>query len=216
MTVSRTMATSLLLLAPSLLIAPGLFAADIAPAGTSESNREFLASFGLENSAPDVILSPDTDLLQFTRESAGLAPEVYVAPLIIPAADANGDSQTSDYFYSFSSGLYNLTDGCHMAPAYLPHGNGTTVTVDNFFIFAYDNGASDVTYTLWRKNTLSTDAPTLMGAVSTQGASTSIQVLGDLSIDTPVVSSGYVYYVTWCYTGPSHGILGFWIFYNES
>ena len=35
-----------------------------------------------------------------------------------------------------------------------------------------------------------------MGTVTTVSASASIQAVGDLSIDNPVTSSGYAYYVT--------------------
>jgi hypothetical protein len=166
----------------------------------------------------DVKLPADVDLEAWVHENLGRAPEAYGPPLMIPAADFNGDSQTSDYFLSFGSGVYQLTDGCHMAPAYLPHGGGTsTVTVNNFFVFALDNNAAaDVTFNLWRKATQDTSSPTIMGTVQTTGQSTSVQTLGDTSILNPVVTSDYVYYITWCHTGTSEGVQGFWVFFTES
>jgi len=170
--------------------------------------------------APDVVLPLGSDLTQFTREYLGLAPQAYVAPLIIPAADANSDSLGSPYFFSFGSGIYGFStsSGCHMAPAYLPNSpGGGTVTVNNFFVFALDNNATyDTTYNLWRKNTLDASSPQIMGTITTSGASASIQVLGDTTIDNPITSSTYAYYVTWCFNGSGEGTVGFWIYYTES
>lgn len=179
-----------------------------------------VAATAASSTAPyDVKLTPGTDLLAFTRESQGLAANSYTTPLIIPAAAASADSQSSPYFFSFGSGAYNYatSSSCHMAPAYLPNSAaGITYTVDNFFIFALDNGATDTTYQLWRKNTLNTTAPQLMGTVTTSGALSTIQVLGDTTIDNPAVTSSYAYYITWCFNGPSQAIQGFWIYYTGS
>lgn len=206
-----------------LSISPGLVRAQTAkgplPAQEPLSNEEFMARFQPEATPPDVVLPPGTDLLQYRRDSLGLAPDQFVAPLIISAADANGDSQSSDYFFNFGTGAYGLTDGCHMAPAYLPHGylTATTVTIDNFFIFAVDNGAAgNINFNLWRKDTLDTSSPTIMATVTTIGASTSVQVLGDTTVVNPIVSEEYAYYITWCRTDTSQSVLGFWIFYTES
>lgn len=184
-------------------------------------NQNFaMAAAAASSTAPyDVKLSPGTDLLAFTRESQGLAASSYTTPLIIPAAAASADSQSSPYFFSFGSGTYNYStsSSCHMAPAYLPNSaTGITYTVDNFFIFALDNGTADTTYNLYRKNTLNTTTPELMGSVATSGAVSTIQVLGDTTIDNPVVSSSYAYYITWCFNGPSQAIQGFWIYYTGS
>ena len=86
----------------------------------------------------DVKLSPGTDLLAFTRESQGLAASSYTTPLIIPAAAANADSQTSPYFFSFGSGSYNYAtnSSCHMAPAYLPTAEGVSLTPWTTFSFS--------------------------------------------------------------------------------
>ena len=208
----------LFLLGPGALMGRSAAASD----STDEqiiSNAEFMARYESEGAAPDVVLPPGTDLTQFTREYLGLAPEAYVTPLIIPAADANSDSLGSPYFFSFASGLYQYSTGvsCHMAPAYLPHSAGVTVTINNFFVFAQDNyGSGDTTYNFWRKDTLSTSAAQIIGTVTTSGASTAIQVIGDTTIDDPITSSGYTYYVTWCFYGSGEGTLGFWIYYTES
>ncbi len=206
------------LLGPGALIGRNAAASD----PTNEqmiSNAEFMAKQQSEGTAPDVVLPLGSDLDQITRETLGLEKNAYVTPLIIPAADANSDSLGSEYFFSFSSGTYGYSQStsCHMAPAYLPHGSGSsTVTVDNFFVFALDNGTSDTTYNLWRKDTSSTSAPQQMGTITTSGSSTAIQVLGDTSIDNPITSSQYAYYVTWCFNGAGQGTLGFWIYYTES
>jgi hypothetical protein len=184
------------------------------------SNAEFMARHESEGAAPDVVLPPDTDLTQFTRDYLGLAPEAYVAPLIIPAADGNSDSLGSPYFFSFGSGMYmySTNTGCHMAPAYIPNSrSGVTVTVDNFFVFALDNNVSvNTTYFLWRKNTLDTSNAEIMGTVTTSESSTGIQIIGDTSIDNPVTSREYTYYVTWCFNGTDQSTAGFWIYYTES
>lgn len=214
---TRTYAVGLL-----LLILPGFAVGQTGPIEQSSqeppnANAEFIASMLPNGSPPDVELPAGTDLRQWRIDTLGLAPEEYVAPVIISAADGNGDGQASDYFFSFGTGMYNHTDGCHMAPAYLPHGGLTdTVTVDNLFIFAIDNNAGiDANYALWRKDTLSTASPTIMASVSTIGASTNIQILGDTSVVDPVVTRDYAYYITWCAVD-SNSILGFWIFYTES
>ena len=100
-----------------------------------------------------------------------------------------------------------------MVPVYLPHG----ATVNNFFIFAYDNTTPDLTFNLWRKATQTTASPTIMATVTTSGASTSIQVLGDTTVTDPIVLSEYAYYATHCWTDSSgqQGIQGLWIFYTE-
>lgn len=184
------------------------------------SNAEFMARHESEGAAPDVVLPPDTDLTQFTRENLGLAPEAYVAPLIIPAADGNSDSLGSPYFFSFAAGMYmySTSTGCHMAPAYLPNSRaGVTVTVQNFYVFALDNHASvDTTYILWRKNTLDTSNAEIMGTITTSGSSTTMQIIGDLTIDNPVTSDDYTYYVTWCFNSDDQRTAGFWIYYIES
>ena len=211
------LATLLAVIAVALLF-PQLTKAD-APEEAQNPNFAVNAAAAAGAVAFDVSLPPGTDLLAYTRESLNRGPDDYVAPLMVPAADFNGDSQTSDYFFSFGTGRYGAGDGCHMAPVYLPHGgSGTTVTVDNFFIFAYDNDVSNITTNLWRKQSGSTNAPTQMGTVTTAGASTSIQILGDTTIVDPVVTSDYFYYITWCWggTGVQQGIQGFWIFYTES
>lgn len=209
---------------PASGVAIALLLPSITQAGELEKldnpNVAFMVE-ATEGSVPfDVELAPDTDLDAFTREYLGFAPDAYVTPLIIPAADANADSQISPYFFSFGSGTYSYTtnSSCHMAPAYLPFTRlGTTVTVNNFYIFAFDNNASfDTAYNLWRKDTLSTAAPQLMGTASTTGAATTIQVNGDTSIDYPIVANQYVYYIAWCFSGPDVGIQGFWIYYTES
>ena len=203
----------------ALLILPGMAAAQIAIGGQhglTSPNEAFLAELQAGEKSADVELSPDTDLLAFTRDSLGVGPEAYVAPLIIPASDANGDSQSSDYFYSFV-GWYQAGDGCHMVPAYLPNGPGS-VEIVNFFIFAYDNDTNDVSFSLLRKDNFTTSSATIMGTVSTSGASTSIQVVGDTTITDPIVSNNYNYFVAWCWPGidGDYRILSFWIFYNVS
>ena len=55
-----------------------------------------------------------------------------------------------------------------------------------------------------------------MGSVSTSGALSTIQVLGDTTIDNAEISNAYVYYITWCFNGPSQAIQGFWLYYTES
>ena len=145
----------LFLLGPGALICRSAAASD----STDEqmiSNAEFMARHQSEGAAPDVVLPPGSDLTQFTREYLGLAPEAFVAPLIIPAADANSDSLGSPYFFSFGSGLYeySTSSSCHMAPAYLPNtGGGVTVTVDNFFVFALDNDAVAIPFTIYGART---------------------------------------------------------------
>lgn len=206
------------------VIAVGLVFPRLAWAGEPEkvenSNLAFMVE-SAQGSVPfDVELSPDTDLDAFTREYLGLAPDAYVTPLLIPAADISADSQSSPYFFSFGSGSYSYatSSSCHMAPAYLPFSRlGTDVTVNNFYIFALDNNALvDTIYNLWRKYTLSTASPQLMGSVTTMGALPTIQVLGDTTIDNPVTTNQYVYYITWCFSGPSQAVQGFWIYYTES
>ena len=162
----------------------------------------------------------DVDLDAYVRSTLELGPNEYVTPLMIPAADISADSQTSPYFFSFGSGSYDYdsTSSCHMAPVFLPFSRtGVSVTLNNFYIFGIDNnGSVNTTYNLYRRDTLSTASPQLMGTVTTAGATTAVQVLGDTTIDNPVISNSYFYYITWCFSGPSLGIQGFWLYYTES
>jgi len=185
------------------------------------SNEAFMASLDEKVSAPDVTLPEGADLLEYSRQAVQLAPGAYSTPLIIPASDASPDSAISPYFFSFLRGQYSATgsSACHMAPAYLPFSTGaSSVTVDNFFIFAYDNnGGVDTTYNLWRKATLSQASPQLMATVSTTGALSSIQVLGDTSVENALVTSDFAYYITWCFSSAELlGIQGFWIYYTTA
>jgi hypothetical protein len=169
----------------------------------------------VQEAVPDVVIDdPDVDLQAYLEQQLGRAVSAYSTPLIIPGAAFNADSQSSPYFFSFANGSLNSAgSGCFMVPVYLPHG----ATVNNFFIFAYDNAASDITFNMWRKRTTTTDAPTVMAAVTTSGASTSIQILGDTSVDDPIVSSDYAYYVTHCFleATATQRIQALWIYYTE-
>ena len=217
---SSLIAVSLLVLAGSGTLTGQSAAATEFTIEPLASNAEVMARLQSEGAPPDVVLPPGTDLLQFTRASKGLGPDTYVAPLIISAADAKSDSLSSPYFFSFGTGTYSYSgsSSCHMAPAYLPHSHtGVTVTLNNFFVFALDNnGTIDTTYTLWRKETITTNSPTIMATVTTSGELATVQVLGDTTVDFPIIYPDYVYYVTWCFSGASQGVIGFWLYYTNS
>jgi hypothetical protein len=166
---------------------------------------------------PDVILiEPDLDLDEYVRTSHGITSESYVPPLIVPAADFNRDSNSSDYYFLFSGGFFGSgfnTGGCFMAPVYLPHG----VTVNNFFMFLYDNSTThDISVVLRRKYNQDTTSSQIMGGVSTTGVSPNVQVLGDVTIDYPVVDQNYSYFITTCMTTGNNDlrVYGSWIYYT--
>lgn len=165
--------------------------------------------------APDVAFAgPEVDLDAYVR--ATLSPESYTTPLIVPAADFNRDSNGSDYFFLFSGGFFGSgfnSGGCFMAPVYLPHG----VTINNFFMFLYDNSTTnDISVFLRRKHNQNTSISELMAGVSTSGASTNVQTLGDITVDSPVVDPNYSYFITTCMQSGNNDlrIYGSWIYFT--
>ena len=123
--------TLLTVIAVALLF-PQLTRAD-QPEAVENPNFAFSAE-AAKNAVPyDVSLPPDVDLDAYVRATLNRGPDAYTTPLMVPAADASADSQTSPYFFSFGSGAYNYatSSSCHMAPVYLPFtGAGVTVTLD--------------------------------------------------------------------------------------
>jgi hypothetical protein len=208
------MLTTLVLLGAFLVLLPAIGVAQ--DASEEDSNAEELGSL----EPPDVVLTGDVDLEQYVREHHKLAPEDFVSPLIIPAADFRGDNGGSTYYFTFSGGyMYpNGSTACVMAPAYLPIGK----KILNFFVYAYDNHANDFQLDLYRKrnDTTSTAAGNrdVLATVNVINESTSVQTLGDTSILTgaDVVSRDFSYYVTTCLNATSNlqRIYGIWIFYT--
>jgi hypothetical protein len=165
--------------------------------------------------APDVVFAgPEVDLDAYVR--ATLSPESYTAPLIVPAADFNRDSNSSDYYFLFTGGFFGSglnSGGCFMAPVYLPHG----VTINNFFMFLYDNSTThDISVFLRRKHNQNTSSSEIMAGVSTSGASTNVQTLGDITVDFPVVDPNYSYFITTCMQTGNNDlrIYGSWIYFT--
>jgi hypothetical protein len=122
-------------------------------------------------------------------------------PLVIPAAafHSQGDN-VEDYNFSPSDGsLYEdgATTVCMQAPVYLPDG----ATVTGFYGYLYDNTASaSVDLTLYRvRNQYGTQDE--MAYVSTDGLAEidSILYREDTSINEPLVSDLYSYFIYTCF-----------------
>jgi len=168
-----------------------------------------------EPARPDVVIhDASVDLQEVLEQEYGLVLSDYSTPLIIPAADFNRDGGSSDYFFSFGGGYFSAGNGCFMAPVYLPHG----ATVGNFFVYAFDNSAgSNLTLNLVRKENATTVSPQTMATVTTSGSSTSVMILGDTTVDNPIVDQGYSYFVTGCWPGETGTtrVYGIWIWFTE-
>jgi len=185
-------------------------------AALATDNRQLQVA-GVEDAGLVRFLADEVDLEAYVAGTLS-DPKSYTPPLMIPPSDFSADSASSNYFFSFSGGYFGSGSdggGCYMAPVYLPHG----VTVQNFFAFLYDNSAgNDVSLTLRRKFNLDTNSSEVMGFVSSSGQSTSVQVVGDTSIEFAVTSQNYSYSVTGCMfdsTANALRIYGVWIFYLQ-
>ena len=125
------------------------------------------------------------------------APDQYTSPLQIPAADFRSDGWAPDstmFWFAFGYMEGDAGSGCVMAPAYVPDGG----TLTALWISARDNDATfNVSVTLWRVH-YDTGATDILAYVSTTGASGSIQNPGDMTVDNPITSSTYAYYLTQC------------------
>ncbi len=118
------------------------------------------------------------------------------SPYLVPAAAFHADSPGANYFYSFTTGRYSAGDGCHYAPAELPH----AATIDSIDFYLYDNEPSDnLTVELVRKVLATTSSAWPIAAGRTSGSSTSIQIITDDTITHPVVDRDYAYYLTLCF-----------------
>jgi hypothetical protein len=201
-----------LILALVLLVLPRLGSAQDRTAGNPNLSA-------IVEAEPDVVIEDaPADLGAYLLEQGILAPEQYSPPLIIPGADFNRDGNASSYFYSFSLGSFisGVTDaGCFMAPVYLPHG----VNIVNFFMYAYDNDTANFSANLIRNQNNSTAGTDLIAAVTTSGASTGIQIEGDITPDPnfTLVDRNYSYSVITCMFANTEDfrINGIWIFYED-
>jgi hypothetical protein len=125
----------------------------------------------------------------------------YGSPLVIPAADfrSQGDNVEDYNFYPSDGSLYEDggTTVCMQAPVYLPDG----ATVTGFYGYLYDNTASaSVDLTLYRvRNQYGTQDE--MAYVSTDGLAEidSILYREDTSINEPLVSDLYSYFIYTCF-----------------
>jgi hypothetical protein len=166
---------------------------------------------------PDVILEgPDIDLEAYVRSRREASAANYVSPLVIPAADFNRDSNTSNYFFSFAGGSFGSGNngGCYMAPVYLPAG----VTITDLFVSVFDNDPSaNAFFQLRRKEKTTTVSSEVLTTLSTSDQSIDPQILGSNTISEPIVSNDFTYYLTTCMF-PSQSdalrILAAWIFYT--
>ena len=198
----RVLAMIVVALTAGAVMLGGGAAAQVEPDGVQD-NREIASS---ETGGNDVVYSSADELLAAVTNDL----DELFSPYIVPAAAFEADSQTSDYFFSFGSGrIAGSATGCFMAPVFLPDGS----TVNNLFGFLFDNDGSNTTLNLWRKANLDTTGAQLMATVSSTGASTSIQIPGDLTVDNPVINnSSYSYYLTTCFDSAQQGLNGAWIF----
>jgi hypothetical protein len=136
----------------------------------------------------------------------------YISPLVVPAADFTSDGYDPDGFHFLFDGGYVDGTGtaCLKAPAYLPNG----ATVVSVYASLYDNWPdTDIGVNLRRVNTVS-GASSLMGTLWTDGASTSIQSVGDTSIDGATTNATYAYYLTTCLNSAQHRLYSVRIYYT--
>jgi len=133
-------------------------------------------------------------------------------PLIVPAADFNGDGGTMDTFFPFSSGyIQGSSSDCLLAPVYLPDG----AIVNNLFAYLYDDDLSDIFMTLYRTNNGTVGGAEVMASINTTGESTSIQIPGDSSVTHDIVDNrSYSYYLTACLSSGDHRINAAWIYFD--
>ena len=88
-----------------------------------------------------------------------------------------------------------LRYGCMVAPVHLPHG----ASVTDLFGHIYDNDATRNASLSLRRVAVDGSSATTMATVPTAGNSTSVQIVGDASIDNDVVDNlAFSYYVTVC------------------
>ena len=208
----RSFLATAFILIVALLVLPRLGSAQDRTSGNPNVDA-------LVEAEPDIVIEDATvDLEAHLLERGILAPGQYTPPLIIPGADFNRDGAGSSYFFSFSDGSFQsgATDsGCFMAPVYLPAG----VTIVNFFVYAYDNDTAELTLNLIRKQNNTTSGTDVIAAVTTSGASTNIQIEGDVTPDPQytLVDPNYSYSVITCMFANTEDfrINGIWIFYTE-
>lgn len=118
--------------------------------------------------------------------------------------------------YMFSEGSWHGNDaygyGCMVAPVHVP-GNATIISM---YGSLYDMDESyNATVALWRKALYANFDATVLGSVSTNGISYSIQNPGDDTIiDGEVSNSGYTYFLTTCLQRTKHKLYSVRLYYT--
>ena len=142
------------------------------------------------------------------------------SPLVIPAAAFSSDGfDPGNYNFWFHTGVVEAVDDppsgnppCLKAPVYLPQ------WADVYQVWAsiYDNDASyDVPVSLRRVDNY-TGVMTIMAALGSSGASTTIQTPGDYTIAGNIVYfPTYSYYATVCLNSSSTKLYSVRVWYEE-
>jgi hypothetical protein len=143
------------------------------------------------------------------------------SPLVIPAAAFSSDGFDPDnYRFWFSTGAVEGRDSpptgnppCLKAPVYLPN----WAEVYQFWASIYDNDISyNVPVLLRRVSNYDGLASVTMASVSSSGSSTTIQSVGDYTIDSPIIYyPDYSYYATVCLNGSDTKLYSARIWYTE-
>ena len=144
------------------------------------------------------------------------------SPLIIPAAAFSSDGfDPANYNFWFATGAVEGVDSpptgyapCLKAPVYLP----LWAKVYQFWASVYDNDAGyNVGVSLRRVSNYDGSSAVIMATVSSTGASTNIQSVGDYSIDSPIIYyPDYSYYVTMCLNRSNTKLYSVRIWYTEN
>jgi hypothetical protein len=206
----------------SLLLAVAVM---VAQPTIGQAQGEEEVSSPKQPSPPDVVIADAStvNLTELVMAESELSAQAYVAPLIIPAAafiDSGSDSYDNYKFWAGNGYVRSNGNGsglaCLAAPAYLPDG----ATIENLWVYLYDDSADDFTVTLWRKRNSNTDLAENLASVTTSGTSTSVQILGDTTVDpggATVDNQYYSYHVSACLssTSTSHRIYAVWIYYTQ-